>query len=137
MLSGLSHDPSGNLAFTEAVLELPCIHNNRSASYQLVNLPKEEDDILLFHKLKVHNSYNVATHFGLEVHFCTKCGHYGQPAGKSIGLAQPCAAPSRQGRLALRSILKGKWPTYVGKNAKDKVPVVPRNVMDAILYDQS
>ena len=127
---------SRDLAYCEAVVELPCIVDNRSASYQLVNLPNQVDDIYMFHKLKVHNSHNSATHFGLRIHCCTKCGHYGQPAGKNIGLAQPCLVPTRQGRLALRNILRGKWPAYIGKSVQNKVPPIPKEVMDKVLYDQ-
>ncbi len=75
----LKLDMSRNLAFLEAVLELRCITSNNSVSYQLVNLPREDDEIFLFHRLKVHSSHKVATHFGLQVHFCTRCGCYGQP----------------------------------------------------------
>ncbi len=75
-------DMSRNLAYLEAVLELNCITSNKSVSYQLVNLPREDDEIFLFHRLKVHCSHKVATHFGLKVHVCTRCGCYSQPSGK-------------------------------------------------------
>ena len=127
---------SRSLAFIQAVLELACITSNRSVSYQLVNLPKEEN-VYLFHRLRVHSSHRVAIHFGLKVHFCTRCGHYGQPSGRSVGLAHPCSAPSRQGSQALRNIIRGKWPSYVGKDARNKVPKIPRNIMDQVLHNQS
>ncbi len=126
-------DTSRNLAFLEAVLELKCITSNNSVSYQLVNLPREDDDIFMFHRLKVHSSHKVATHFGLQVHFCTRCGCYGQPSGKSVGLARNCVAPTRQGRQALNNILKGKWPAYIGKDVANKVPKLPRQLITRIL----
>ena len=125
-------DMSRNLAFLEAVLELNCITSNKSVSYQLVHLPREEDeDIFLFHRLKVHRSHKVATHFGLRIHFCTRCGSYGQPSGKSVGLAKTCVAPTRQGRQALNNILKGKWPAYIGKDVLERVPKLPKDLMDS------
>ena len=124
---------SRNSAFLEAVLELNCVTSNTSVSYQLVNLPREEDDIFLFHRLKVHSSHKVATHFGLKIHFCVRCGCYGQPSGKSIGLAKSCVAPSRQGKQALNNIFKGKWPAYISKSIVDKVPKLPSDVITRIL----
>ena len=131
----LQLDISRNIAYCEAVLELPCIVDNNSASYQLVNLPKAVDDAYLFHKLLVHNSHSAAAHFGLKIKFCTRCGCYGQPAGKSVGLARPCVAPTRQGRQALNNVLRGKWPAYIGKDIVDKVPKILSAIMDKILLE--
>ena len=126
-------DMSRNLAFLEAVLELNCITSNKSVSYQLVHLPRQEDeDIFLFHRLKVHRSHKVATHFGLRIHFSIRCGSYGQPSSKSVGLAKTCVAPTRQGRQALNNIVKGKWPAYISKSVV-KVPKLPVDLMDRIL----
>ena len=124
-----------NLAYIEAVLELACITSHRSVSYELVNMPQEEEVCDLFHKLRVHNSHKAATHFGLNIYFCTRCGHYGQPSRKSIGLARHCVAPTRQGSQALRNILRGKWPTYIGSKVANRVPKIPSNMMDDILID--
>ena len=126
---------SRNLAFLEAVLELKCITSNNSVSYQLVNLPREDDDIFMFHRLKVHSSHTVATHFGLQVHFCTRCGCYVQPSGKSVGLARQCVAPTGQGRQALNNILRGKWPAYIGKDIVNKVPKILSAILNKILID--
>ena len=80
----------------------------------------------------MHKSHKVATHFGLKIHFCTRCGSYGQPSGKSVGLAKTCVAPTRQGRQALNNIVKGKWPAYISKSVV-KVPKLPIDLMDRIL----
>ena len=101
-----------------------------------MNLPREDDEFFLFHRLKVHCSHKVATHFGLKIHFCTRCGCYGQPSGKSIGLARHCVAPTRQGSQALRNILKGKWPAYIGKDVARRVPKLPKDVVTRILNVQ-
>ena len=57
----------------------------------------------------------IATHLKLRVHFCTRCGHFGPPGGKSPGLRIKCKPPSKTGKQALRNIRKGRWPTYKGK----------------------
>ena len=128
-------DCSRNVAYIEAVLELACITSNRSVSYQLVNLPQEQAEFYLFHKLRVHNSHSAATDFGLGIHFCTRCGCYGQPSGKSVGLVRQCVAPTRQGRQARHNILRGKWPAYIGKDIVNKVPRIPNAIMNKILID--
>ena len=91
---------------------MKCMGSVKGASITLTFLPREENDVYFFHRLRVHTSHKVGSHFGLKLHFCTRCGHYGPPGGKSPGLFQPCKPPSRQGQQALRNILKGKWPTY-------------------------
>ena len=101
----------------------------------MVNLPKAVDDFYLFHKLRVHDSHSAATHFGLRINFCTRCGCYGQPTGKSVGLARDCLAPTRQGRQALNNILRGKWPAYIGTNIVNKVPAIPSAIMNNTLID--
>ena len=72
----------------------------------------------MFHNLKVHSSHKVASHFGLKLHFCTKCGYYGPPGGKSPGLKLPCRSPTRHGQQALRKILRGVWPTHEAKRRR-------------------
>ena len=125
-------DMSRKLAYLEAVIELKCTTSNKSVSYQLVNLPREDDEIFLFHRLKVHWSHKVATHFGLKVHFCIRCGCYGRPSGRSIDLARQCVAPTRQGRQALNNILKGKWPAYIGKDVLNKLPKIRSDIVTRI-----
>ena len=44
---------------------------------------------------------------------------------------------TRQGSQALRNILRGKWPTYIGSKVANRVPKVPKDVMDRILCDHS
>ena len=131
----LKIDCSRNIAYIEAVLELTCITSNESISYELVSLPQEQEDFYLFHKLRVHNSHSAATQFWLCIHFCIRCGCYGQPSGKSVGLARQCVAPTRQGKQALNNIFRGKWPAYIGKDVVNKVPENPSAIMDKILID--
>ena len=71
--------------------------------------------------------------FVLKIHFFSMCECYGQPSGKSVGLARHCVAPTRQGSQAVRNIIKGKWPAYIGKDVANKVPQLPRDVVTRIL----
>ena len=84
---------------------------------------------ILLHRLKIHCSHKVATHFGLKIHFCIRCGCYGQPSGKSIGLAKHCGRAARP----LETFFLGKWPVYIGKDVANRVPKLPKEVITRIL----
>ena len=101
------------------------------------HVPKVGSDWWLFHGLQVHCSHTIASHFNLKVHFCTRCGHYGPPGGKSPGLKSRCKPPSKTGKQALRNIRKGRWPAYRGK-AKKKVITASKLCLGrfAILFKQ-
>ena len=87
-------DCGKSIAFLEACLHLPCLGaTNSGADFQLQNFSKEEGNQYLFHGLHVHCSHTIATHFKLKVHFCTRCGHFGPPGGKSPGLRIQCKPP--------------------------------------------
>lgn len=109
----LQVDMRKNLPYLEAVLHMRC-SGTKFTGLELVQPPKMDEGIFLFHRLRVHSSHRMATHFGLQIHFCTRCGFYGQPAGKVVGLRDPCSPPTRAGIQALRNILKGNWPTGIG-----------------------
>ena len=109
-------DCKKSIAYLEACLHLPCPGaTNSGADFKLPNFSKEGSDCFLFHGLHVHCSHAIATHFKLRVHFCTRCGHFGPPGGKSPGLRIQCKPPSKTGKQALRNFRKGRWPAYKGK----------------------
>lgn len=88
--------------------DLSLVAAEKSAGHMLVQRPSEDGDTFLLHRLRVHKSHLMAAHFRLKVRFCTNCGCYGQPNGKSVGLQRPCSAPTKTGRIALSSTLRGK-----------------------------
>ena len=107
-----------SIAYLEACLHLPCLGSTNSGDLKLHQCAKIGSDWRLCHGLKVHSSHTIASHFGLKVHFCTRCGHFGPPGGKSPGLKAVCKPPSKTGKQALRNIRKGLWPAYKGKVKK-------------------
>ena len=107
-----------SIAYLEACLHLPCLGSTNSGDLKLHQVPKVGSDWWLCHGLQVHCSHTIASHFSLKVHFCTRCGHYGPPGGKSPGLKNRCKPPSKTGKQALRNIKKGRWPAYRGKAKK-------------------
>ena len=107
-----------SIAYLEACLHLPCLGSTNSGDLKLHHVPKVGSDWWLCHGLQVHCSHTIASHFSLKVHFCTRCGHFGPPGGKSPGLKNRCKPPSKTGKQALRNIHKSRWPAYKGKTKK-------------------
>ena len=115
-LCGLRVNFSKNLAYLECILNMRCFGRLNRDSLTLHSLPKsnhrldpEDTEHYLFHGVRVHQSHAMATHWDLQIHFCTFCGAYSQY--RSRHLAKPCTlAPTKQGRENLHNILLGKRP---------------------------
>ena len=112
-----------SIAYLEACLHLPCLGaTNSGADFKLQHFFREGGgDNYLFHGLRVHCSHVIATHFKLRVHFCTRCGHFGPPGGKSPGLRIQCKPPSKTGRQALRNIRKGSLASLQRQNQGEAI----------------
>ena len=115
-LCGLRVNFDKNLAYLECILNMKCFGRLGNNSFTLHSLPNSGPSIeagdtehYIFHGVRVHQSHAMATHWDLELHFCTFCGAYSQHRSKYLSV--PCGlAPSKHGREALVNILAGKRP---------------------------
>lgn len=64
---------------------------------------------VFFGRLAAHYTHRMASSGGLRLHFCTRCGAWGQL--RSVKLKDMCKPPTAAGLYALRRIAEGKTPT--------------------------
>jgi hypothetical protein len=128
---GLRVPVERNLAYLEAILHLKCMGSVGAhfPSYQLLSTDGSYSHYM-FGRTKVHATHVMATHFHLQVHFCTFCGAYGSK--RSYNLQSPCPAlPTKAGLEVIRLVSLGKRPdTYKarheGRHGKQRPKVRPK-----------
>ena len=110
----------------EAVLACRCVgmavrHDPSNEQTQLVNLDcgqlvgsdnndvDNNNSLYALGQVAVRKSHKMATHVGLALRFCTRCGTHG--ANRSNNLKYPCKKPTRAGLEDLRCIRQGFQPS--------------------------
>ena len=108
---------SRSIAYHEATLHMKCIGVKATIPKVCLHTKPEHDNTdkefqhYLFHTLSVHTSHCMATHWLLQLRFCTYCGAYGRH--KSCQLKRPCpSVPSKAGLQALRMLSKDVNPGF-------------------------
>ena len=107
---GLVLPLSKNLAFIECALNMKCM-GKVGASFPGTKLFSTDKscDSYLFGTTKVHASHTMATHYHMQLHFCTFCGAHGHRRSKN--LQKPCPKmPTKAGMEAIRLIAKDVKP---------------------------
>ncbi len=108
----------------EAVLACRCVgmavrHDPSNEQTQLVNFDDHQhvehdrdsaNNLYALGQVIVHKTHKMATHVGLALRFCTRCGTHG--ANRSNLLKFACKKPTRVGLEALRCIRQGFQPSH-------------------------
>ena len=86
--------------------------------WMLVNLLIRDNLLYALGQVAVHKSHKMATHVGLSLRFCTRCGTHG--ANRSNNLKYSCKKPTRAGLEALRCIRQGFQPSRYQQEHLDR-----------------
>ena len=83
-----------SLAKIKGVLAQPCLGKQ---SFTFGGVVRHQGNILAaqllpLYNINVHSTHNMATHVGLKVHFCTRCGAYGKDMACFLKLPCPSKA---------------------------------------------